>query len=113
MRRVKILFPDGENSYGQFEMKGDKPTMQIGGTVYDLETFAATKAVVAVNDEETLKIMQRYGVAARPTGRQTTITISVKESLKDRLQYAKSEERMSVTEILTEAAEEWLSKREY
>lgn len=110
-RRVKILFEDGEKTYGVVDLTGEKPMIVTGGMPYDLESFAATGATVAVNDTETLKLLQSAGVKARPTGRQTTITISVSERFRERMDEACGKFHIRTTTILTEAGEKWLEER--
>lgn len=111
-RRVKIIYADGEKTYGDVDVSGEKPIIITGGMPYDLESFAATGATVAVNDQATLKLLQESGVKARPTGKQTTITISVTEQLRERLTVASKEFGRTTTSILVEAAEKWLQDKE-
>lgn len=109
-RRVKIIFEDGEKTYGDVDTSGEKPIIITGGMPYDLESFAATGATVAVNDQTTLKLLQDAGIKARPTGRQTTITISVTEQLRERLTAASKKFSRTTTSILVEAGEKWLEE---
>lgn len=110
-RRVKIIFEDGEKTYGDLDTSGEKPIIVTGGMPYDLESFAATGATVAVNDQATLKLLQDAGIKARPTGRQTTITISVTEQLRERLTAASKQFGRTTTSMLVEAAENWLESK--
>ena len=110
-RRVKIIFEDGEKTYGDLDLSGEKPIIVTGGMPYDLESFAATGATVAVNDQPTLKLLQEAGIKARPTGRQTTITISVTEQLCERLTAASKKYNRTTTSILVEAGEKWLDEK--
>lgn len=113
MRRVKILYEDGANTYGELCIESEKPTIIVGGEKYELSTFATTKATVAVNDEESLRVLHSHGVRARPTGKQTIITISVPASLKERLKKAAIENGNTTTGIMTIAASEWLERHGY
>lgn len=110
-RRVKIFFQDGEKTYGQVDMTGSEPVIVTGGMPYDLESFAATGATVAVNDQDMLKLLQEAGIKARPTGKQTTITISVSERFRERLNEASRRYNLRTTTILTEAGEKWLEEK--
>ncbi len=110
-RRVKIIYADGEKTYGDMYLDDDDKRIVIGGMPYDLESFAATGATVAVNDQQTLKILQDAGIKARPTGKQTTITISVTEQLRERLTAASKKYKRTTTSILVEAGEKWLDEK--
>lgn len=110
MRRVRIIYQDGERTFGEVDSSGEHPMIYTGGVSYDMESFAATGATVAVNDPDTLKLLQSYGIKARPTGKQTTITISVTEQLRERLTQASQQFGRTTTSILVEAGEEWLKK---
>ena len=109
-RRVKIIFEDGEKTFGEVDTSGEEPVIYTGGVPYDLKSFAATRATVAVNDPATMKLLQDNGVKARPTGRQTTITISVRDELRERLTEASKKFGRTTTSILVEAGEDWLKK---
>lgn len=108
MARVKILYKDGGNSYGELYVDREVPCIAISGVEYDLETFAATEATVAVNDPEAIKVLHAHGVNARPTPNQYRVTISMSESLRNRLVSAAKEDQTTVTGILTKLAEKWL-----
>ena len=95
------------------ETSGEEPTITVGGMPYDLESFAATGATVAVNDNETMKLLQSAGVKARPTPKQITMTISVTKDFKERLTAAAKERHTSATGILCEAGEAWLKENNY
>lgn len=110
-RRVKVIFEDGEKTYADMYLTDEPPKIVMAGVPYDLESFAATGATVAVNDQETLKILQKAGIKARPTGKQTTITISVTEQLRERLTAASKKYGRTTTSILVEAAEIWLKEK--
>lgn len=110
MSRVKILYADGENSYGDLVTDRNPPCIVISGNEYGLDQFAKTGATVAVNDPESLKLLHEYGVKARPTPHQDKITISVKENLKERLVSAAKEDGTTVTGVLVSLAEQWLQK---
>ena len=110
-RRVKIIFEDGEKTYGDLFLAEDDTKIVIGGMDYDLESFRATGATVAVNDQPTLKLLHEAGIKARPTGKQTTITISVTEQLRERLTIASKQNKRTTTSILVEAAERWLDEK--
>ena len=109
-KNVKIYFEDGERTWGDFDISGKEPIITVGGAPYDLKSFAATGATVAVNDQETLKRLQAAGIKARPTAKQTKISISCSDQLRDRLTEAGAKHGRTVTSILVEAAEEWLEK---
>ena len=111
MRRVKIIYPDGTQSYGDIDIDSDHPVIVTGKEPYELETFAATGAMVAVNDQATLKLLLDHGVKARPTGKQTIISVSTSESLKDRLKEAAKKYHTNTSTIFVEAAENWLKER--
>ncbi len=109
-KRLNIIFEDGEKTYGMLDLDSAEPTITVGGAPYDLRTFAATGATVAINDPDIMKILLDAGIKARPTGKQTTITISVPGNLKDKLVEAGQAYKRTVTSILTEAAEQWIEK---
>ena len=110
MKRVKIIYKDGENSYGDLNMDRESPCISISGVEYDLGTFGATGATIAINDPETIKFLLDHGVNARPTPSQFKFTISVSESLRIRLYNAAKEDKTTVTAILTRLAEDWLAE---
>lgn len=110
MRRVKVFFDDGEKSYAEVDQSGEKPQIILAGVPYDLEDFAATKAVVAVNEPETLKLLTDAGIRARPTAKQVTITISATHTFKERMQKAAHATGKKTTRILIEAGEKWLKE---
>ena len=110
-RRVKVIFEDGERSYADVYLDDEPPKIEMAGVPYDLESFAATGATVAVNDQPTLKLLQEAGIKARPTGKQTTITISVTEQLRERLKEASKKYGRTTTSILVEAGEKWLEEK--
>ena len=108
MARVKIIYKDGENSYGDLQLNREVPCIVISGEEYDLETFAETEATIAVNDPEALKALHAHGVKARPTPFQYKVTISMSERLRDRLVNAAKEDHTTVTGIVTKLVEQWL-----
>lgn len=110
MARVKIIYKDGENSYGDLRLDGENPCIVISGVEYDLETFAATEATIAVNDPVALKVLHAHGVHARPTPHQYKVTISMSDNLRNRLVNAAKEDKTTVTGILTKLAEQWLTE---
>ncbi len=112
-RYVDIMFEDGVKTKGIVDASGESPTITVGGMPYDLESFAATGAVVAVNDQETMKLLQSAGIKARPTPKQITMTISVTKSFKDRLNAAAKARHTSATGILCEAGEAWLKENNF
>lgn len=112
MSRVRIIYADGESSYGDLILDEDQPCIEISGERYDLETFGKTEATVAVNDINAIKTLLEHGVKARPTPTQEKITISVPTGFKDRLTDAAKEEGRTVSSILTELASNWLKQKE-
>lgn len=106
-KRVKVYYEDGTRSYAELETSGKAPKMIVGGMDYDLQSFAATGAVVAVNDQDVLNLLLSNGISARPT-KQTTITISVSESLKERIDNEAKRRGWKVTKLLVTAVEEWM-----
>lgn len=113
MRRVKVTFKDGEKTYAEVDTSREKPIIILAGNEYQLEDFAATGAMVAVNDNETLRILQEAGIYARPTGKQVTITISVTQDFKDRIAKAAAEYGIKTTNVLVEAGNAWLTEHGY
>lgn len=107
-KRVKVYYEDGTRSYAELETSGKAPKMIVGGMDYDLQSFAATGAVVAVNDQDVLNLLLSNGISARPT-KQTTITISVSESLKERIDNEAKRHGWKVTKLLVTAVEEWMA----
>lgn len=107
-KRVKVYYEDGTRSYAELETSGKAPKMIVGGMDYDLQSFAATGAVVAVNDQNVLNLLLSNGISARPT-KQTTITISVSESLKERIDNESKRRGWKVTKLLVTAVEEWMA----
>lgn len=110
-KQVRIIFEDGERAQGYVNLDGENTEIIVGGMPYDVESFVATGATIAVNDQETLKALQALGIKARPTSKQVTITISVAENFKERLTDAAKETGRTVTSILVEAGEEWLKSQ--
>lgn len=110
MARVKIIYKDGENSYGDLCLDREDPCIVISGVEYDLETFAATEATVAVNDPVAIKTLHAHGVSARPTPHQYKVTISLSADLRNRLVSAAKQDKTTVTGILTKLAEQWLAE---
>lgn len=113
MRRIRIMYEDGANTYGDLDIESNPPTICTGGSTYDVDAFAATGATVAVNDEESLKVLVEHGVKARPTGQQTKITASLSDQLKYRLTKAAKDLGMSVSSLLSKVSTEWLDKNGY
>jgi hypothetical protein len=111
-KRISIIYKDGEKSNGYLEDIDGELKIRIGGAIYDLHSFAATGATIPTNDQATLDLLIANGINARPTGKQTTITISVTESMKERLVDAGSKYRRTTTSILVEAAEAWLDSHD-
>lgn len=111
MSRVKIIYADGENSYGELNLNADPPYIDISGAQYDLETFAKTEATIAVNDRDMLKALLDNGVKARPTPAQEKISISVPVGMKERLTNAAKRSHRSVSSVLTELAEDWIKQQ--
>ncbi len=107
-KRVKVYYEDGTRSYAELETSGKAPKMIVGGMDYDLQSFAATGAVVAVNDQDVLNLLLSNGISARPT-KQTTITISVSESLKEQIDNEAKRRGWKVTKLLVTAVEEWMA----
>ena len=112
MRRVKIFYKDGTNAYGLVDTDGDTPKLIVSGNPYDLEKFAKTGATVAVNDQDTLELMLEHGVNARPTDKQIKITFNLTQELDDRIRQAAQEEGTYVRNIVVEAVEQYLNKRD-
>ncbi len=110
-KNVKVCFEDGEKTWGEFDISGKEPIITVGGAPYDMKSFAATGATVVVNDQETLKRLQAAGIKARPTAKQTKISISCSDSLRERLTEAGAKKGRTVTSILVEAAEDWLKAK--
>ena len=109
-KQVKIYFEDGERTWGDLDTSGKEPILTVGGAPYDLRSFAATGATVAVNDQETLKRLQAAGIKARPTSKQIKISISCSEGFRERLTKAAASQDRTATSVLVEAGEEWLKK---
>ena len=69
-RRVKIIFEDGEKTYGDVDTSGEKPIIVTGGMPYDLESFTPEETVLVRRDETGLirgtadRIVIRPGVSA-------------------------------------------------
>ena len=61
---------------------------------------------------KTLELLISNGINARPTGKQTTITISVTEAMKERLVDAGLKLHRTTTSILVEAGEAWLDSHD-
>lgn len=110
VQRVKVFFEDGEKTYALIDKSGSEPQIILAGMPYDLEDFAATGAVVAVNDSQTLKLLQGAGIKARPTAKQVTITISVTQEFRDRMTKATQKTGRKTTSILVESGEQWLKE---
>lgn len=103
MVRVKLLYPDGENTYGLFDFPEDgEATVQISKIVYPAKDIAKTDVIAATNDPETLSKLLDLGFNARPTIRNVTITISTSGQLKERIQEAAENRGLNVSNFIEE-----------
>ena len=111
MARVMLTYPDGQNSYGIFEIDAEGPRFIIGKQRYTVEDIINTGATAVVNNPELLRQFHELNLPARPTSKQYTVTISVSADTRDRLKEASKKAGRSVSSILEELAVEWLDKQ--
>lgn len=111
MARVMLTYPDGQTSYGMFEVSKDGPYFIIGKQRYTVEDVINTGAMAVVNNPELLRQLYALGLPARPTSKQYTITISVSADTRDRLKAASKTTGRSVSNILEELAINWLDEQ--
>lgn len=111
MARVMLTYPDGQTSYGMFEVDTKGAHFIIGKQRYTVEDVINTGATAVVNNPELLRQFHELGLAARPTSKQYTITISVSADTRDRLKAASKATGRSVSNILEELAIDWLDEQ--
>ena len=97
-------------TYGQFNTDEQGPHFILGKVRYTIDDIAKSGAIAAVNSPEMLRTFQELGMPARPTARQSTITISVAADTRERLKSASKAIGRSVSNILEEIAIDWLEK---
>ena len=110
MPRIMLVYPDGQTTYGQFDTDEQGPHFILGKVRYTIDDIAKSGAIAAVNSPEMLCTFQELGMPARPTARQSTITISVAADTRERLKGASKATGRSVSNILEEIAIDWLEK---
>lgn len=112
MPRVMLTYPDGQKTYGIFEVENEEPYFIIGKQRYTVEDVINTGATAVVNNQDMLRQFHKLGLPARPTSKQYIITISVSADTHDRLKDAAKQTGRSVSNILETLAIEWLDKQE-
>lgn len=110
MPRIMLVYPDGQTTYGQFDTDEQGPHFMLGKVRYTINDIAKSGAIAAVNNPEMLRTFQALGMPARPTAKQSTITISVAADTRERLKDASKAMGRSVSNILEELAIQWLEK---
>lgn len=112
MARIMLTYPDGQTTYGAFDVDANGPHFIIGKQRYTVEDVINTGATAVVNNPELLRRFHDLKLPARPTSKQHTITISVSADTRDRLKAASKRIGRSVSNILEEIAVDWLDKQE-
>lgn len=113
MARVMLTYPDGQISYGTFEVDAEGPHFIIGKQRYTVKDIINAGATSVVNNPELLRQFHDLGLPARPTSKQYTITISVSADTRDRLKVASKATGRSVSNILEELAINWLDEQNH
>ena len=111
-KRLSVIWEDGTRTYGDFDLENQDELTIIGGAPYDLTSFIATGATVVVNDQEMLKALHEMGIKVRPTPRQTTITFTISEQVKQKLFDLAKKKDTNVSNILAKLAEEYVKENE-
>lgn len=110
MQRIMFVYPDGKTTYGMFDDANGDPHFEFMNQRYEISAVAETGAIVAVNDPALLKKFRELGMPCRPTAKQHTITISVKEDTQTRLKAASKAKGRTVSNVLEELALKWLDE---
>ena len=111
-KRLSVIWEDGTRTYGDFDLENQDELTIIGGAPYDLTSFIATGATVVVNDQEMLKALHEMGIKVRPTPRQTTITFTISEQVKQKLFDLAKKKGTNASYILAKLAEEYVKENE-
>lgn len=111
--RIMLVYPDGKATYANYYDDGEEPVFELGKQTYSVEDIKATGAIIATNTTTLLHRFTELGITARPTSKQFTITVSVREDTKLRMHMASKAKGRSVSNIIEELATKWLDENGY
>lgn len=113
MQRVMIVYQNGKTTYGMFEDDKDNPCFWFSGSRYGVKDIVDTGVQIKTNNDALYNRFSELGIPVSRTEKQYTITISVQEDTKTRLQNAAKATGRSVSNILEEQGRIWLKKNGY
>ena len=111
--RVMLGYPNGKKTYGIFDDSDGVPKFVFGLRKIPVKDLADLNVYATVSDQEIAKKIENAGMVVKEPAKQYTITISVKEEIKDRLNRAARYEGRSVSSILEQLGREWLNDNGY